>query len=845
MPQQQGEQKQSDDSGGGLVFDKFAGVNTATTRPGVPDEQAYWFDGFMPLAPRNLRTLPGIGSALYTAPGGLTIVFYGFYNLSSTAYVAVFLSDGSVQQVNVNTSATTQILPAGSITSPAIVNMGMTQSGSQYLIIVANQTNGYWLWDGINLYASGTLSPVVVLTNVGAGYVSPPTVVAVGGSGHGATFVATIGGGVVTGVSITNPGTGYLATDQVSLVFSGGTLAGTGGTLSAFMTHQVGGSAGSLTMSWQGSLGMAVGTFIPQSISIINAGTGYGSLAQATFSLAPGTSWNSGAAPVIDLSEGGGGAISAVSLTPNAANPQMRFSNAAGGNFIARNGTPVGQSTLVLNLQSGAATPGRLIFDYNNPLAIAYGVSVVASSGGGVATVTISSPVTSPGVAIGDGIVTAGTAAFPNNGISDTGYFFVSAVSVNAAGSGYGPNIMVGVTGGTPLTPAVITPNVSGGSIISANIIAGGIYSTSVAPTLTVTDSASNASGSLALMPFGISGNAVQTYQGRVWVIKGAVVSVSAPGSVTNFATSAGGVQIQSTDNFLKIGYVNAVQTNGFLFLIGDNSMNYISGVQTTGTPPTTTFTNNNSDPEVGTPYPASITTLGTDILLANSAGIFVSSGGAFNKRSEPLDGVYFTVANFNGQQLSAAKATIFGKRVWMVLVPIVDPVSGSTVNKLLMYNGQVWWSSMQDVTLTFIAGQEINSVYTAWGTDGTHIYPLFKTPSTAFGKLAQTKLWDSPGMLASSKSNTRFWALLDYYNISSSNLLIEVDAIGIDSTQTQFNTAQTYTITGPSSIGYFNTPVQAVGQQGILTGLTIKTSCADVALIVAMMDSQMVQYRG
>ena len=35
-----------------LMFEEFGGINTATTRPGVDDKQAYWIDGFIPLDQR-------------------------------------------------------------------------------------------------------------------------------------------------------------------------------------------------------------------------------------------------------------------------------------------------------------------------------------------------------------------------------------------------------------------------------------------------------------------------------------------------------------------------------------------------------------------------------------------------------------------------------------------------------------------------------------------------------------------------------------------------------------------------------------------------------------------------
>jgi hypothetical protein len=410
--------------------------------------------------------------------------------------------------------------------------------------------------------------------------------------------------------------------------------------------------------------------------------------------------------------------------------------------------------------------------------------------------------------------------------------------------------IITASAGGTPLAQASILATLTGGVITGTTITGGGIYDSNTPPTLTVTDTAVTAAGTVTLMPFGISGTCAETYQGHVWVFNNTntTFNFSAPGSVGNFATSAGGGSDQTNNSYTKVGYFQVVSTNGFLFLIGDSSMDYISGVVTNtpqGGNPTTTYTQNNSDPEVGTPYPAAVTTLGQEILVANSAGIFVSSGGAFVKKSEALDGVYNTVPAFNGLQLSAAKATIFGKRVWMVLATYIDPISATQVTKILMYNGQRWWASPQDVTMTFIGGQEINSVYTAWGTDGTYLYPLFNTASTAFTKTAQSKLWDDPGGIESDKADSRFWSTWQYYATGSPNITVDIDAVGIDGGGTQYTNTQTYSITGPASTGFFVTPPQAIGQQGVLTGMTISTNAADAALIEAKIAAENVQYRG
>ena len=349
-------------------------------------------------------------------------------------------------------------------------------------------------------------------------------------------------------------------------------------------------------------------------------------------------------------------------------------------------------------------------------------------------------------------------------------------------------------------------------------------------------------------MPFGIQGTAIETYQGRAWVANGPIVYFAAPGSFTDFATSDGGGNFTSGDNFLKVGYTRLVNTNGFLYLVADLSMNYISGVTTSGSPPTTTFTNQNADPEIGTPYPYSVLTRGRDIVLANSFGVHVSRGANLEKVSEALDGVWTSVANFGSlSQLSSAKATVFSKKIWMVLAQIVDPVANTTQNKLLIWNGKEWYASVQGFgPLTFIATQEINSVLTAWGTDGNVIRPLFQSASTAFQKTIQSRYWDEPGGYQFSKATGRFWSVWNYNVAGSLNILANIDAVAINSGGSTTTDSMTYTIASPTGAGYFVTPPQAVGQQGVLTGMTLQTNEADVSLVSAMIQSDpKISYRG
>lgn len=512
-----------------LIFEEFEGINTATTRPGVDDKQAYWLDGYMPLGPRrNLRTLPGIGPLLWTAPAG--VVFFQFANIGSTPIKVSILSDGSIWQVNTSTKVVTEMAPPGTILSPSVLNVGISQYGSQYVQVVAKQTNGYFIWDGTTFYGPGAVVP------------------------------------------------------------------------------------------------------------------------------------------------------------------------------------------------------------------------------------------------------------------------------------GIGP------------------------------------------------------------VPLAIGGTAIENYSGRVWVQNGATTTFSAPGSLIDFSSANGGGNFTSTDSFLRVRYTQLKQTNGFLYLIGDSSVNYISGVQTSGSPPVTTFTNQNADPEAGSPWPTTVTVFNRNIIFANAFGVQVSYGGAVTKISEMLDGVYNTVTNFGNIVPSAAKAIIYGKKVWMILLPIIDPVSNTQVNKLLMWNGKQWWASMQDVALTFIQFQEIDSVLTAWGTDGTSIYPLFQQPSIAFEKIAQTKLWDKPGGYTFYKTAVRLWVLAQYYNFLSANVTVDIDTekplsssivqsvvLGPNTVLWTNDTAQVVAWTNDSSqpvtwytsgASYALSKPIAIGNVGTLLGMTIRTNAADMALISAALQPKMAANR-
>ncbi|MDE2021030.1 MAG: hypothetical protein KGJ13_11890, partial [Patescibacteria group bacterium] len=210
-----------------LVFEGFKGLNTKPSRNAIDPDEMYIADGWFPIGKSNLRLLPDVGTSLYTASGTLTVVSYYFANLNTVPIAVVLLSDGSLVQVNTTNGDTTSIASASTISTPSN-GIGVTQSsGNQFIIIVAPQTNGFWVWDGTSLFTAGTLSPVVTVTNGGSGYTSAATVTVSGGSGSGAAFSVTTENGVITLINVTNPGSGWTVgqTVTVSITQVGGSSA--------------------------------------------------------------------------------------------------------------------------------------------------------------------------------------------------------------------------------------------------------------------------------------------------------------------------------------------------------------------------------------------------------------------------------------------------------------------------------------------------------------------------------------------------------------------------------------------------------------------------------------------
>lgn len=335
----------------------------------------------------------------------------------------------------------------------------------------------------------------------------------------------------------------------------------------------------------------------------------------------------------------------------------------------------------------------------------------------------------------------------------------VTSITVVNGGSGFTGTPLLTISGGGG-SGAMATANMAGGAISSVTVTNGGSGYTSAPAVIVQIGVNSAAAANVSLMPFGVSGYAIEDFTGRVFVgppspagpghlPNGGSFFVSAPGSLTDFATSDGGLLFTTTDRFLRATYTNFRQSNGYLYPFGDSSISVISNIQTGGSPTSTTFTYQNIDPQTGSQWRDTCQDFSRTILFANPFGVYGLYGGAVTKLSQKIERIFqnakFPTTPFpaDGQPVfpSSAVANIYNMKTYIILMEIESILTGQPRKHLLLWNEHDWALARLDTDLTYIGTQEIASNLTAWGTDGTVLVPLFNKPSNMV-KTISSKLY-------------------------------------------------------------------------------------------------------
>lgn len=710
----------------------FSGMNQLDDRIAIDDKQFFVLENYIKVGNGYLRTLWDQGPALYTAPTGLTIVKFHWFNIGPNQYCAVFLSDGTAVQVSTSGIVTPITLATGTFYKGGNTP-SCTQWGTKYLLISSNiSANAYWAWDGSILYTAGSISPLITINGGGSAYSSTPTVTPFGGAVTGLSATAVVTNGAVTSLTVINPGQGYVPGDVVQFAFSGG-----GSDTTPILQAVFSGG-------------------VVQFVNVLAGGSGYTLAPGVTFTGGGGT----GAAATATIS---GGAVTSISVTSGGSgytsSPAVGFTGGGGG--------------------SGAQ---------------------------------------------GAAYLTSGT---------------VSAVNVINSGSGFRavPSLSFSGGGGTGAAATVVLSGGSTGYISSVTITTGGSGYTS-APAVVVSPGQNNSAyATAALMPFVVNGYAVETFQSRVWlantysppgssVQNGGVLLTSAPGSLSDFATSDGGNNYNSNEPFLRVSYQNLKQAQGYLYTLGDSATDVISNVQTTGSPSTTTFTYANVDPQTGAAWRDTTQYFGLSVLFANDKGAFGLYGGAVKLVSKPVlrlfDSAIFP-PDVGAVVPSSAVADIHTIKCYLINMTILDPNTGNSRTVMLVWDETDWFLASQSSQLTYIGTQTVNSSNTAWGTDGKSLFALFGAPSSSLTKTFSTKLFGADSFPVV-KQGWGLWMMAGDVSANKS---------GVVMTATIDTEAGSYaTQVSPLSFGGFPILATEPGNNwSILSGVTAKSSSPDFVL--------------
>ena len=140
-------------------------------------------------------------------------------------------------------------------------SVNVTAGGSGYTAPSVDITGGGGTGGTAVATVTGGVVTAVTITNPGIGYTTTPTVTITGGGGTGATATATVVGNEINAIAVTTGGTGYTSP---TVTFSGGTGSGAAGTVSV--------TAGAVT-----------------AVTITNPGSGYTTLPTVTIAGGGGT----------------------------------------------------------------------------------------------------------------------------------------------------------------------------------------------------------------------------------------------------------------------------------------------------------------------------------------------------------------------------------------------------------------------------------------------------------------------------------------------------------------------------------------------------------------------------
>ena len=171
---------QSDNPFDLVTIEQWRGLNQQSERGSIDDQEEWWDENFFAIGPGNLRSLWGPSAAIYTTPAGTIIqrMFFGFYGNQTPQFGApppgamgwLFLSDGTIDEIDLSTGVATGLRAQGAIWTgeinpinwaaakvwrPAFVGSQVGQQGG----VLFGSPAGLFAWDGATLSRPGDPAP--------------------------------------------------------------------------------------------------------------------------------------------------------------------------------------------------------------------------------------------------------------------------------------------------------------------------------------------------------------------------------------------------------------------------------------------------------------------------------------------------------------------------------------------------------------------------------------------------------------------------------------------------------------------------------------------------------------
>lgn len=227
----------------------------------------------------------------------------------------------------------------------------------------------------------------------------------------------------------------------------------------------------------------------------------------------------------------------------------------------------------------------------------------------------------------------------------------------------------------------------------------------------------------------------VATFSGRVWVMQGRALTISAADSYNDFI-SVSATNFVFTDSTLH-GNINALlSANNFLYAFGDSSVDVFSDVQVTSTGQTV-FTETNVSASIGSKFVNAIFAYFRSVLFMNQYGVYALVGSTTTKISDPLDGIFpridFTMPVSGGQVLInniiCAAFNFYYK----------DPARGTIPLQAIFFEKK-WFLTNQGII------NQLTSVPTGgsvklYGTSGNNLVTLYQDNASPIFSNVQTAL--------------------------------------------------------------------------------------------------------